>query len=72
MDGDKLVQVQTATKGKSAKYTREFTDTHMIMQQRQWQHNLKSTIPRQKSSISQVPTRYPHPSSLLMINASLP
>lgn len=31
MDGDKLVQTQTAAKGKNAKFTREFTDTHMIM-----------------------------------------
>ncbi|XP_071549159.1 fatty acid-binding protein-like [Panulirus ornatus] len=28
---NKLVQQQTASKGKSAKYVREFTDTHMIM-----------------------------------------
>ncbi|XP_068201495.1 fatty acid-binding protein-like [Palaemon carinicauda] len=30
-DGNKLLQVQNATKGKSAKFTREFTDTQMIM-----------------------------------------
>ena len=30
-DGNKLVQVQNATKGKSAKYVREFTDAEMIM-----------------------------------------
>jgi|ERR1711915_92552 len=30
-DGNKLVQVQNATKGKSAKFVREFTDTEMIM-----------------------------------------
>nr|ABE77153.1 intracellular fatty acid binding protein [Pacifastacus leniusculus] len=31
LEGDKLIQTQNATKGKSAKYTREFTDTQMIM-----------------------------------------
>ncbi|KAG0723716.1 Fatty acid-binding protein, brain [Chionoecetes opilio] len=30
-EGNKLIQTQTAQKGKSAKFTREFTDTEMIM-----------------------------------------
>uniref|UniRef100_A0A6A7G4V7 Intracellular fatty acid binding protein n=1 Tax=Hirondellea gigas TaxID=1518452 RepID=A0A6A7G4V7_9CRUS len=31
IDGNKLIQVQNATKGKSAKFIREFTATEMIM-----------------------------------------
>ncbi|XP_047497183.1 sodium/calcium exchanger regulatory protein 1-like [Penaeus chinensis] len=31
MEGDKLIQIQKATKGKDCKFTREFTDTQMIM-----------------------------------------
>lgn len=31
IDGNKLIQDQKATKGKSAKFVREFTDTEMIM-----------------------------------------
>lgn len=31
MEGDKLIQIQKAVKGKDAKFVREFTDTEMIM-----------------------------------------